>query len=442
MSKKITSIQAKYLEKEAKIFEEWYQTIECDFSVVDLSLSEQAAYVSGVENRNLPIHRWYNLKEAFSARLPTWVLDHITSQYATRINQVLDPFSGSGTTGISLAQRGLSVTGTEYNPFIHFVASTKAQYPNLRKELVNKAIGSISLSLPKIEFDLPLLSTFSNPNYFRLQDLQILLSVKQQIQSLDTNDETKAFLLLGLAATIDDVANLRKDGRALRHSPKPNRLTADEAIRTRWRIMEEDIEQHSYPGNFQVHQGSAVNLQQILVEAQSFDLVLYSPPYLNNFDYSEIYKLETWLLGFLQSYEAWRDLRLSTIRSHPSIKFFETRHLAQNPRTLGIFETLDKMVHSDCLSDKIMINIILGYFDDMYLALQAQWAVLKSGGFLVYVVANSRHHWLPIATDVILGEIAKAVGFKPLELIILKHRNGRTRQKTYLRETTVIMQKP
>ena len=60
----------------------------------------------------------------------------------------------------------------------------------------------------------------------------------------------------------------------------------------------------------------------------------------------------------------------------------------------------------------------------------------------MYVVANSRHKFLPVATDVILGEIAQRIGFEPLELLILRHRNGRTRQKAYLRESAVILRKP
>jgi hypothetical protein len=89
-----------------------------------------------------------------------------------------------------------------------------------------------------------------------------------------------------------------------------------------------------------------------------------------------------------------------------------------------------------------MPSIIKGYFDDMYLALREQFRILRPGGFLTYVVANSRHANLPIATDVILGEIARNIGFQPVELGVLKKRNGRTKQKNYLRESAVIMQKP
>ncbi len=78
----------------------------------------------------------------------------------------------------------------------------------------------------------------------------------------------------------------------------------------------------------------------------------------------------------------------------------------------------------------------------MYLALKEQWRVLQPGGILAYVVANSRHHYLPIATDVVLGEIARCIGFEPLDLVVLRKRNGRTRQKSFLRESAVFLRKP
>jgi hypothetical protein len=78
----------------------------------------------------------------------------------------------------------------------------------------------------------------------------------------------------------------------------------------------------------------------------------------------------------------------------------------------------------------------------MYLALCEQWRVLKPGGIVSHIVANSRHYYLPVATDVILSEIARCIGFELLDLIVLRKRNGRTRQQLFLRESVVFVRKP
>jgi DNA modification methylase len=210
-----------------------------------------------------------------------------------------------------------------------------------------------------------------------------------------------------------------------------------------------DVEAVQFRGEFRVLRGTATNLQQILHRSRGkarFDAILCSPPYLNNFDYSEIYKLELWLLGFIQNYSQWRQLRSATIRSHHSVKFTSTNYLAKDPATQDLSQRLTEMTTSLCLDTHEarhrMGPVIMGYFDDMYLALQQVWQALRPGGILTYVVANSRHAFLPVATDVLLGEICQRIGFEPLEIVILKKRNGRTRQKKFLRESVVIMRKP
>jgi hypothetical protein len=50
-------------------------------------------------------------------------------------------------------------------------------------------------------------------------------------------------------------------------------------------------------------------------------LSCFSPPYLNCIDYTELYKIELWLMEHIASQEQFRETRLGTLRSHPSVKF-------------------------------------------------------------------------------------------------------------------------
>ena len=431
--------------EEAAEFEHWYSILEEQFRVYDLHETEWSGLVSGVNNKSLPIHKWYSLKEAYAAELPTWVVNRLTSVYQAKIESVLDPFTGGGTTGVSLAQVGMQVLGIEYNPFIHLVAQTKAGFRRLNNIAVTEAINRIQLVAPDEPISVPRLSTLYNENYFRAIDVQILLNAVRQTRALPCAPDIRNFLLLGIAAAIDDVVNLHKDGRALRYRLKANRLSADEAIARRWRDMISDLDVVDMPGAFDVLLGSAAEMMQSL-NSNSFDLVLFSPPYLNNFDYSEVYKLELWMLGFLSSNEEWQSLRKHTLRSHPSITFGRPYSSQFTQEYDDLVEKFKSMEASICLMSartrREMEGVITGYFNDMYECLLQQWRLLRPGGYLAFVVANSRHQWLPIATDVILGTIAQRIGFVPLEQVILKKRNGRTRQKAYLHESITLMSKP
>src|SRR5258706_1944429 len=440
------------IEQDVSFLEKWYAKIENQFDVVLPGNGELRHLCNTQQNQSIPIYSWFNLKEAFSFDFPLWVVAYLEKEFGYHTECVLDPFIGGGTTSISLSSKDITITGVEYNPFIAWVAQVKSHWWAYDPQEIARAIGKFTFKPPAGgRFDWPELTTFHNRKYFRSDDIRIFLHILTQIDSSETSDLTRHFLRLGVASSIDDIANLRKDGRALRYIKKKGRPTAQTALINRWQYnlkgLEESLKHVNYTGSntSSVWRGSAVNLSglrnpweddtQASLASSSFDLVLYSPPYLNNFDYSEIYKLELWLLGFLKTYEQWQKLRQGTIRSHHSVKFQATSHLADNPNTAEIASQLDAMGRSACLSGYARENmppVILGYFDDMSLALKEQFRVLKPGGYLAYMVANSRHANLPIATDLIIGEIARLIGFTPLLLNVLNKRNGRTRQKNYL----------
>ena len=444
-------------------FEDWYISLEDGFScVLDTPSQETRSLVKSDYNAIKPIHRWYNVKEAFDAELPAWLCQWMIDHYNHTPINICEPFLGGGTTGVRLASPTRTVVGVEYNPFIRFVAATKAAVSQVNPDELEQAINSVArVGSPRRAVPIPALTTLHNADYCSAADVQFLLRLLDRIRELGSSPVTRAILCLGVGAALEDVFQLRKDGRALRYIPKPDRPSPRAAVGKRWQAMLDDVReyhQEQQPAQdasplYQVYGGSAVCLNTLTMldgtgaslANDTFDTVIYSPPYANDFDYSEIYKLELWMLGFLDSYEAWTRLRRGTIRSHRSVTFQATHHLAEDTRTREIAARIQEMVESPCLPDNERARVrrlIEGYFDDMYSALCEQWRVLRPGGVMAYVVANSRHYYLPLATDLILAEIARRVGFEPLELIVLEKRNGRTRQKQFLRESAVFFRKP
>ena len=394
----------------ARPFEEWYQHLQDAFLHVQLTPTDETCLlVDGRTNAHAPIHRWYSLKESFAPALPIWLCRWMHQRYHHQPSHLCEPFLGSGTTAVTLAPHGISITGIEYNPFIRFVAATKAAIPLMSSRALEHTIVQLETKEPPTKARLvPELSTLHNTQYSDAQTIQLLLSVYQCINNLDTSPAIRSALHLGLAATIEAVFHLRKDGRALRYVPKPIIPPVRQILSRHWRTILADVQAYeSSPSplsraqpSFAVYGGSATNLQTLCtmdgdeccLAPNTFDTMIYSPPYVNNFDYSEVYKLELWLLHFIENYDAWKELRLGTIRSHHSLVFPETQYLGTDPRTQAIAKQLRVMGMSICLPDEErerVRRVINGYFDDMYLALCEQWRVLKPGGIISYIVVNS-----------------------------------------------------
>src|SRR6266581_2100858 len=79
-------------------------------------------YSNGRDTFELPRHRWYALKEAFS---PALVKHAAAAAGCKKGDVLLDPFCGSGTVTLAAAELGLRASGIEVNPFLAFVSQAK-----------------------------------------------------------------------------------------------------------------------------------------------------------------------------------------------------------------------------------------------------------------------------------------------------------------------------
>jgi hypothetical protein len=295
------------------------------------------------------------------------------------------------------------------------------------------------------------MTTFHNKAYFPGKNAQNLFRLRERILRSDASQTIKNALLLALAATLEDVSCLHKDGRLLRYKEREV-LTPREAFKLRTGVLIEDVRasKERPEAAVSVLKGDGRDLETVLAKKnghcpKKYGLILYSPPYLNNFDYSEVYKCELWLLGFIKSYEQWRRLRKSTLRSHPSCAFDKTTYLKDARQLRKVHLLVEQAARCTDIggqAQRTMPDIIRGYFDDIYQSLCGQVAKLAPGGHIVCVVGNSRHGRLHIPTDVLIGLIGQALDLQLVEIYVGKLRNGRKAKKHKLRESLVVFRKP
>src|SRR6266480_4526055 len=82
------------------------------------------ALPNAVDNEFLPRHRWYPIKEGFSANLVSDSLGELDA-VQRKAALAIEPFSGSGTTPVECTRLGVDCLGIEVSPFLAFVGRTK-----------------------------------------------------------------------------------------------------------------------------------------------------------------------------------------------------------------------------------------------------------------------------------------------------------------------------
>lgn len=410
-------------------------------------------------NKTLPVHRWFSFKEGFSAQLIDWLSYRVPIDL-TRVERILDPFCGAGTSLLS-AQVSSATSphiqgiGIEYNPFIHSVAEAKllwAQYDMRKiKQTITRTLNEPTDGMGSGR--LPQLSTIRNPLSFRRSVVRKLMAYREIILS-DLGDSLEVkFLMLGWAAVIERASGLRKDGRALRFREEYPPVSVRAELKSQWEQMRNDLailetsRLAAQMRKMSVLRGDGRILSFPEIEGSTFDLIVYSPPYLNNIDYSEVYKLELWLSGFVDSSKGFRQIRRGTLRSHPSLRVSDAWLLSGLPANSWAKRIVAAIIGAFPNDENLhwRSRLVRAYAEDMLLSLLSQRKVLDSKGTIVCVVGNSLHcrapNRVPIATDLLIAALAREAGLRVKLLQIARQLPRRDSSNHMLRESILVLRR-
>jgi hypothetical protein len=206
------------------------------------------------------------------------------------------------------------------------------------------------------------------------------------------------------------------------------------------RAMQVDIKD-AEPGKLpNIYNVSALKIKEHTKPA-SVDLVVFSPPYANCFDYTEIYKVELWFGEFIKNRDELKQLRQSSLRSHLNHSFTESEALPELKKTLELLKKTE-------LWDKKIPLMLNSYFQEMEEVLRQTYVSLKNNGHVAIVVSNSSYGNVIVATDLILARIGERIGYKVIEIdvarqIITSSQQFKATEKLrdFLRESIIILEK-
>ncbi len=284
-----------------------------------------------LDQQDRAFHDWYRFVLSFPPHL---VRDYIQKFDLDQKSVILDPFCGTGTTLVEAKLAGMNAIGLEGNPFPHFASSIKTDWNLDAEELSRQAqqVAKEALAILKSqEID-------DNPSFSHRKDLELKtlspeiekLILANSISPLPLHKTLVLFeclkqhegepfyrhALLSLGnALVFKISNLHFGPEVGVRKPKE-----DVPVIANWLLeiekMANDLRQttgKSYPAS-KVHLADARNFD--MIKPNSVDAVITSPPYPNEKDYTRTTRLESVLLGFINSKEDLRELKKRLIRSN------------------------------------------------------------------------------------------------------------------------------
>lgn len=348
-------------------------------------MTRKAIYTSENEEKLLILGEQWNFHEAktneylhglhpypakFIPQIPRLAIDMYTKEGDT----VYDPFCGSGTTLVEASASNRFSIGTDNNSVAVLVSKVKTHLYTL-EELKGfiKFKYEFDSNLAKADVRRDLVTDNKNFYYwFSSEVIDHLSKIKGVI--LDSPNECQDLLLSVFSSIIVKVSFQDSDTRYTRTDKVVTVEEVTKSFKSKFERVLKEIE--SSLGyciqESRVYQADSRSVP--MIDSNSVDLIVTSPPYLNAYDYHKYHRQRLhWLDADIKK------VRTTEIGSH------------------------DQFTRKNAIAQP--------YFDDMELCFKEWHRVLRSGGKCVIIIGDAIVHKSPIYVADTFCEILVKIGF-------------------------------
>jgi len=384
-------------------------------------------------NKTLPIHRWVPWIAGFSKEF----VDGSIHKYIEGTGTILDPFAGVGTTLVESYITGNDSIGFEINPYAYFACQTKINSLQIDEGKFNDEIERFSsFYLKNVDSKYRIKS--KGPEGFRTKipfySPKVLHKVLILMDFIDTiEDRTIADLFkLAFTSTMVKYSNYSYEPSlgTRRGSGKADIEDYDVREITIHKLMDflkdvawikKSFSEKRVPKSKIVHD-SFFNYKKHLTKGK-IDLIITSPPYLNNYHYNRNTRPQIYWLGLAHSPKDMKPLEESNFGNFwQTVRDREEIDLIFDVPEIDLVEKLSQIKkinpEKGVYGGSGWANYAASYFNDCYKFSKGIEFALKPGGTALVVIGNSILQGVTIPTDEYFSKIAESVGLEAVEIHI------------------------
>jgi hypothetical protein len=395
---------------------------------------------------SLAFQTWKTFKEAFAPE----IVDRAIRESGIPVATVLDPFGGSGTTALACQFLGVKPITVEVNPFLADLIRAKLEIYDVEKvrKSAEAAIEVSAVLSGELEGRL-LPETFVEPGkgerwIFSRDTFRELESLRRAIE-LEPDQSIRRLLRVLLGGTLVGLSNARVSGKGRRYRADwVNRqaVVGDPTAAFGKAVGRAAVDLEKFGVRSEMsHKVLLGDSREVIEECDQVDLIVFSPPYPNSFDYTDVYNIELWMLGYLDEWKSNKLLRHSTLGSHVQV----ARTWKDAPLgSVELSRCLSALkAKSNALWSRHIPAMIASYFSDMTDVLEACRTRLPVHGEVWMVVGDSRYSGETVRVATILEELSLSRGYtlvrsEPFRSMRSSPQQGGTES---LSETLVVLRK-
>lgn len=375
-------------------------------------------------NQKLGRHGWLRLTPAYSVKLVKELLPKTTSKAL-----ILDPFSGTATTGLVAAEEGLAAQLFDINPFLIWFGNTKCR--NYSSEEIEQLRTQVDNLLDKYENLVPeenwIPPLYNIDRWWSKHTLRNLAALRQAIveQFGEPSGETVNDLVwIAFCRLLMETSSAAFNHVSMSFRDQVPEYEIQHLKQFFLDIVEAIWETTLLPivGKTSVAYMDARNVQNL---AGKYTHVLTSPPYPNRISYIRELRPYMYWTKFLEHAQQAGELDWQAIGGTWGIATsrLEKWKLECTDLPKDLFITYDAIRQSGHKHAELMGQYVLKYFNDMHLHFANLRTSLASPAKLIYIVGNSTFYGVLVPTQHLLAESLKQLGFRNIKNETVRKRN-------------------
>jgi DNA modification methylase len=414
----------------------------------DLSRTNKKSHTTSfATNKVLPIHRWVPWIAGFSSHFVKEAFDKYSHG-----GIVLDPFAGVGTTLLDSIVKGCDSIGFEINPYAALACRVKTAFNQIdRNQFAIEILNFETFYHQKTGSDYMPISTmppgFKTRHTFYSRVILRKVLIIQDFMASIRNEIIRDVFRLAFASNMITFSNYSYEpSLSTRISAGKNEIDdfpVGQLIIGKLREMLEDIKWVKTIYSDKNAQATVINdtffKYQNYLSPESIELIVTSPPYLNNYHYNRNTRPHLYWLNLAHSpkdFKKWEQENLGkywqTVREKGTINLDLEFSLPNLEEKLAMLRALNP--EKGIYGGNGWANYAATYFNDCYKLAKGVKFALKKGGIALVVIGNSILQGMMVETDHYFGQIAESVGLDLIDIqISRKERVGNSIIKSDVR---------
>lgn len=387
-------------------------------------------------------HGWIRLTPAYSIKAVLKYLD-------TSSQHILDPFSGTGTTGLICAEHGIACDLMEINPFLVWLATVKTRRYSLSEiTAAQKRVGDIikgaqqNINTPAWVPPIRSIERWWTPTR-----LTVLARIFENIQAMKQTGPQSSIdlLLVAFCRLVIQWSNaaFNHQSMSFKDQAQPQLFEQhepDEILASFGQIASEIIQSAHSPiaQEPRVIKGDSRQVDQQV--KGPYTHVITSPPYPNRMSYIRELRPYMYWLGFLTTARQAGELDWQAIGGTWGIATSRLSEWKPGNCVIehrGFYDLIDAIATTKARHSQTLANYVHRYFVDAAAHLTGLRNVLAPSAKIVYVVGNSKFYDVLVPVEQIYASLMKQCGFSTPEIEILRKRNSKKELYEYAVIATV-----